>query len=111
MFGIFNKSKAYDNISSAEFADRMKQSNTIVLDVRSREEFNSGHIKGAKNINVQSSDFHSRADQLDKSKEYLVYCRSGMRSASACNQMARQGFENVSNLNGGIMAWRGKIER
>lgn len=111
MFGIFNKTKSFEEITAPEFETKMKSNDSIVLDVRTRGEFASGYIPGAKNIDVNSSDFASRINQLDKSKNYLVYCRSGMRSASACNFMSEQGFENVTNLRGGIMGWRGQIKR
>ncbi len=111
MLGLFNKSKSFTDLSSADFEAEMKRGNSVILDVRSRGEFASGHIQGAKNIDVQSPDFDAHVQKLDSSKSYLVYCRSGMRSASACSRLSKQGFENVSNLKGGIMAWRGKVVR
>jgi len=109
MFGLFNKSKAFNEATATEFADQMKASNTVVLDVRTRGEFAGGYIKGAKNIDVNDGAFTKKIAGLDKSKNYLVYCRSGMRSASACNYMSDNGFENVTNLRGGIMSWRGPL--
>ncbi|MBT3647647.1 MAG: rhodanese-like domain-containing protein [Flavobacteriales bacterium] len=111
MFGLFNKTKSFEEISSPEFELKMKSKDTIVLDVRTGGEFASGYIPGAKNIDVNSGDFASRISKLDKSKNYLVYCRSGMRSASACTYLGEQGFENVTNLRGGIMGWKGQVKR
>jgi len=70
---------------------------TVLLDVRSPEEFSQGHLEGAININVESPQFGGAISQLDPEKVYLVYCRSGRRSGIALNQMQALGF-NVTNL-------------
>jgi rhodanese-related sulfurtransferase len=56
-------------------------------------------------IDYNSSDFEQQLDGLDKSKTYLVYCRSGNRSGKACHTMLDKGFKQVYNLDGGISAW------
>lgn len=105
MFGLFG-SKKYNEMSATAFAEALKSNKDVVLlDVRSAGEFSSGHIKSAKNIDVQSASFQANVQKLDKTKQYLVYCRSGMRSGSACSTMASLGFTNLVNLKGGIMSW------
>lgn len=100
---IFKKN--YDSLSSAAFKARMEQDkNAVLIDVRSPGEFSSDKIKGAKNINVGSADFQKKVAALDPAKTYLVYCRSGARSGSACSHMAAQGLQ-VVNLSGGLMRW------
>jgi rhodanese-related sulfurtransferase len=71
---------------------------TIVIDVRTPEEFDSGHLDGALNINWQSAEFMQAVDVLDKSANYAIYCRSGNRSAQAIDMMASMGFTNLTNL-------------
>lgn len=101
----------YQNIVTGELSSILKKNKKAqVLDVRSSGEFNSGHIPKAKNINVMEASFKNKIQDLDKSKTYYVYCRSGMRSARACKILAKQGFENIYNLKGGIMSWQGAIQ-
>jgi phage shock protein E len=74
----------------------------VVIDVRTPTEFAAGHIAGARNIDVEAADFGSRIASLDKKASYLVYCRSGRRSAIAADQMAAAGFSDI--VDGGAMA-------
>jgi rhodanese-related sulfurtransferase len=105
MFGLFG-TKKYKEMGASDFAHEIQNNKEVVLlDVRSSGEFTSGYIKGAKNVDIRSNDFSAKVEKLDKSKKYLVYCHSGMRSASACSAMANLGFADVVNLRGGIMAW------
>ena len=73
--------------------------NLIMLDVRTAEEYSSGNIPNSINLDVLSPDFKSKIELLDKNKEYLVYCRSGNRSAIASSIMATNGFIKIYNLN------------
>lgn len=80
--------------------------NAIILDVRTEEEFASGYIKEAQLINVQDpQNFTEKIAQLDTSKDYYVYCRSGKRSMLACQVMQSMGFTHLTNLEGGILSW------
>lgn len=86
-------------------------SGSIILDVRTEEEFESGYIAGAKNLDIRGgADFISSIEELDKTKAYFVYCRSGTRSGQACQLMEKMGFEQVYNLEGGVLAWEGDLE-
>ncbi|HMP99785.1 MAG TPA: rhodanese-like domain-containing protein [Cyclobacteriaceae bacterium] len=106
MFNLFSgATKSFEELDGIEFKTKFNSTkNAVLLDVRTPGEFQSGHIKGAKNIDFYSSDFRDKVNQLDKDKEYFLYCRSGARSASACNMMAKAGFK-VYNLDGGIGEW------
>jgi rhodanese-related sulfurtransferase len=73
-------------------------------------EFQEGHLKGAVLLDFYSRTIQADIDALDKSKEYLIYCKSGARSASACTYMAQSEFAKVTNMEGGIMAWQGDVE-
>ena len=77
----------------------------VILDVRTPGEFSESHLEGAELLNYQSPDFKDKVQELDKNKTYLVYCRSGMRSAAGADLMVKLGFENLYNLVGGIMGW------
>ena len=86
-------------------------SGSIILDVRTEEEFESGYIAGAKNLDIRGgADFISSIEELDKTKAYFVYCRSGTRSGQACQLMEKMGFEQVYNLEGGVLAWELDLE-
>ena len=69
-----------------------------VIDVRTAEEFAEGHVKGARNLDIQNGDFEEALKDLDKEASYSVYCRSGNRSAAAVELMRNEGFTNVVDL-------------
>jgi rhodanese-related sulfurtransferase len=77
-----------------------------VLDVRTPEEFTEGCLAGAQNIDIRGGSFEQQIAGLDKTASYLVYCRTGKRSADAANRMKEAGFTNVLDLQGGITAWQ-----
>lgn len=88
-----------------DFAALAATDGVVVIDVRTPAEFATGHLAGAQNIDVESSDFAARIADLDTAATYAVYCRSGNRSATARAAMQDAGFTNVSDLSGGITAW------
>lgn len=88
-----------------EFEKLKSMPNTIVLDVRTPEEFKAGHIEGAKNLDWKDSSFLKKAEALDKSKTYLVHCAAGFRSAQASEKLKAAGFQNVIDFTGGFSAW------
>jgi rhodanese-related sulfurtransferase len=96
------------DISVEKAAEKMQEPNVIILDVRTPREFASGHIGGATNINISSADFNQRLKEVPKDTAVVVYCRSGGRSAKAMRIMQDQGFTEVYNMQGGIMAWAQK---
>lgn len=96
----------FQNINAEEFEALIDKTDHVVIDVRAPQELADGSIPGHKMINFFEPDFRDQLDQLDKSKHYLVYCRSGNRSGQACQIMASMGFEGaLYNLMGGIGAW------
>lgn len=78
----------------------------ILIDIRTPEEFLSGHIEGAVNINYHDNDFIEQLDKLDKDKIYLIYCRTGRRSSDAINIMKRLKFQEAYRILGDIVRWR-----
>ena len=97
--------KGYKDLNVEEFDKLRSNTNAVLLDVRTPEEFASGHIPGAKNIDINSLDFEKKVGELDKSKTYLVNCASGGRSARACGKLSKLDFPKCYNLAGGIHAW------
>ena len=97
---------AFENIDVAQFKSKMTESDVVIVDVRTPNETAQGKIVGTIEINFYDPKFASKVSELDKSKTYLVYCRSGNRSAKACNIMSKNGFENLYNLKGGFNAWQ-----
>ncbi|WP_020527972.1 rhodanese-like domain-containing protein [Flexithrix dorotheae] len=113
MFGIFENlfgKKLYNTLSSEEFEAAVKVNKGIViLDVRSKSEFDRDKIPNALNIDIMNPNFKNRVANLDDKKTFYVYCQRGGRSARACRILTKLGFENVNNLKGGLANYSGKI--
>lgn len=95
-----------EDVKPAEAKKMMNDEGVVVLDVRTDDEWNEGHLEGAEHIDFYSEDFDQQLADLPKDKEYVVYCHSGNRSGQAVQKMKKAGFENVHNLEGGISAWK-----
>ncbi len=92
-----------NNISSDEFA--------VIIDVRTPQEFNEGHIPNSFLIDIYNPKFTQKIVELDKSKNYYLYCHSGNRSYHAGKFMLSEGFESVQHLENGIISWTEKLEK
>ncbi|CEG27821.1 rhodanese-like domain-containing protein [Bacillus sp. B-jedd] len=101
-------SAGYKTVSVEEAAGMIEDGQVKVLDVRTPEEYQSGHIPGSELIPLQVID--GLSGQLDKKQQYLVVCRSGNRSQQASEILAAKGF-NVLNMAGGMNEWTGDIEQ
>lgn len=97
-------------ISARKFKRLAKKENTIVIDVRTPEEYNAGHIPDALLVDFKKDDFANKVQALDKSKRYLLYCRTGKRSAQAVAIFRRHGFQKVYHLKGGTEDWKGPLQ-
>jgi thioredoxin len=99
-------SKTIKTTDAVSFSKEIKITpNPQVLDVRTPEEFISGHLDEAVNVNWLSPDFVSNTSKYDKSKPVFVYCKSGGRSHQAAQKLAELGFTNVIEMEGGILKW------
>ena len=78
----------------------------VVLDVRTPEEFGSGHVDGAINIDYNSGGFKTLISELDKTRTYLVYCRTGKRSGRATKVMKDLGFASIVRMKGDVLGWQ-----
>jgi rhodanese-related sulfurtransferase len=85
-------------VAAADAVDVLDE--RTIIDVRTPEEFAAGHVAGAININVEAPDFDEQIASLDAEDAYLVYCRSGRRSALAADQMAKAGFTDIIDAGG-----------
>ena len=96
----------FENTDVQGFSELVADTNVVVLDVRTVEEFNEGHIKGAILIDQKQSDFIDKTKSLlPIDKKIAIYCRSGRRSANAASRLADIDYKCV-NLKGGIIAWK-----
>ncbi|HEY0651934.1 MAG TPA: rhodanese-like domain-containing protein [Chryseosolibacter sp.] len=83
-----------------------ENSEKVILDVRTPDEFNEGHIRNAVLANFNGNDFKDQIDKLDKNIPVYVYCASGVRSDKAATMMRANGFEKVYVLAEGLNEWR-----
>ncbi len=91
-------------------AQRLANENAVLLDVRTEDEFEEKHLPNATLIDIrQPQAFMDAAQALAKDKAYFIYCRSGARSAQACQLLDQLGVEATYNLKGGILAWTGEV--
>lgn len=106
LFGRVMGGTAVKNITPNEVQELIKSKKPVLLlDVRQPEEFaHDGHIKGARLMPLSS--LRDRASELPKDTPIVCVCRSGARSRTACEQLTRQGFADISNLSGGMIAWK-----
>lgn len=93
------------HVTAAEAEKLVAKKKATVLDVRTPDEFASGHITGAINIDFNAADFEQKIAALDKATPYLVHCHSGRRSQQALPLLQKQEFQSLYHLDGGIQAW------
>ena len=91
-----------------ELVQLVNNENALVVDVRDKAEFDQGHIVDA--INIPFANIETRADELNKHKDWpiVIACKMGQHSGAAGTALRKKGFENVSRLRGGIAEWRGQ---
>ncbi len=96
----------FQSITMPEFEQLWKKNKVKLVDVRETDEFEHAHIDGA--VSMPLSELEEKADQLDKKEDYYVMCLSGARSMAACQYLSKKGYK-VTNVMGGISAWRGEV--
>ncbi|WP_035432939.1 rhodanese-like domain-containing protein [Bacillus pseudomycoides] len=95
--------KGVKNISGKELKDELKKKNKQLIDVRTPGEFRGNHIQGFRNMPL--NELVQKATSLDKNKEVIVICQSGMRSKQAAKILKKMGFKQIINVSGGMNAW------
>lgn len=97
------------NITVQETHELQKNDkNIVILDVRTKDEFDDGHLNNAINIDVKQENFTSEIAKLDKNKTYVIYCRSGHRSGRGLNIMKENSFKRIYHMNDGFLQWQAK---
>lgn len=99
--------KGVSQITTKDLSKDIKLNKTKkqYIDVRTPGEYQGNHIKGFKNLPLQT--LGSKIGELDKGKEVVVICQSGGRSMAATRILKKNGFEQVTNVQGGMSSWRG----
>lgn len=98
----------YKNVSTEDAKQLIDNNEVVVLDVRTPDEFQEGHIPNATLIPLQ--ELENSLNEIDKEQTYLVVCRSGNRSAQASQILSSNGFSNIYNMTGGMNNWGFEIE-
>ncbi|OZU88615.1 rhodanese [Virgibacillus indicus] len=99
----FMPTKGVTNITVQEAKNKFSDKKVQFIDVRTPGEYKTNHTPQFKNIPL--FELAKKIDKLDKNKEVVVICQSGMRSAKAAKLLKKQGFEKINNVKGGMSAW------
>lgn len=102
------KMQAFANVNTSQLTQLVNHKNAVVIDTRSTDEYNSGHIVNAVSMPLTEITSGNKAIEGLKGKTVIAYCVSGMTSKSACKHLIKSGVENVFNLTGGINSWIGE---
>ena len=102
---VGEKLRGYSSVSPSESTQMINRDDALILDVRESNEYSQGHI--INSLHIPLSGLKTRMKDLEKhkAKKVIVACRSGHRSSQACANLKKEGFEQVFNLRGGVMAW------
>lgn len=116
LFTLFScNAQTSENIKTVEVAAFAKEIKTTpkpqILDVRTPEEFATGHIDNATNIDWQGENFVKNTEKLNKNKPVYVYCKSGRRSLKASGKLEELGFKKIYNLDGGYLKWNAEKQK
>ena len=113
---IMSENKKYQTFKTISPSDALKlikehknDQDLVILDVRTPWEFSDNHIEGAVNLDYTDPDFNEQIKKLDKTKYYIIYCKSGIRSAKVCEILKKLGFTHVYNIKEGFKGWKSKI--
>ena len=89
------------DIGPQEFKKKLEEDPGIVIDVRTRKEYDEGHLSITdRQLDIMTGEFQNELDRLDKEKSYYLYCRSGSRSGKAARMMRHRGFDKAHNVGG-----------
>lgn len=106
IFMYFSQKRAVKPLSQEEFIKGYRKAQLI--DVREPNEYNGGHILGARNIPV--TQMKQRMKEIRADKPVYLYCQSGLRSGRAAQMLYRKGYRDIHHLQGGFKKWTGKIK-
>ncbi|MCM3624814.1 rhodanese-like domain-containing protein [Brevibacillus borstelensis] len=110
VYSRFAPVKGVKNVKADELKTLItNNSKKLLVDVREPSEYRNGYIPGA--INIPLSQLKGRIKDIPTDKDIFLYCQSGMRSKQASRILSKKGFPNVTNLQGGILAWNGRLTK
>ncbi len=110
-FGIANSQERvvkFSSLTASEFSKLIKDSKVVIIDLRTANEFKSGHISKAKNIDIKASDFKAKFAKLDKKATIAIYCRNGAKSKVAAQRLSAKGYK-VVELKIGLSEWKERL--
>lgn len=107
--GCSQNEASIENVSREKAKELIETEEVAVIDVRTQEEYNSGHIPGAHLLPLDQ--LHTQLDDLDKDQPYLIVCKTGNRSLQASQQLLDNGFKHIYNMENGMNAWSYEIEK
>jgi len=98
--------QVYEVLSYDDFKNQINNDNVLLFDIRTMDEFNSGHLKGSINIDFYEEKlFDKFFKKVNKSKPIYIYCRSGNRSKKSSEKLKKLGFVKIFDLEGGYKNW------
>ena len=103
---VAEKEDGLQTLVDTDFSMKIQETERVLLDVRTPEEYAEGHLEGAQLIDFYGPTFETQLEALDREASYAVYCRSGNRSGQVLARMRELGFIDVVDLEGGIVAWQ-----
>jgi rhodanese-related sulfurtransferase len=106
LFTWFYQKRILTTLTEDQFREGYRKAQLI--DVREPNEFEGGHILGARNIPL--SQLKNRLREIRPDKPVYLYCQSGMRSSRAATMLHRKGYKELSHLQGGFKKWSGKVK-
>ena len=106
------QSDGVKNLSQQDLTAKLQEKNTVLIDVRTSIEVAGGYIPESEYfIDINGANFEQKIAELDTTKTYVIYCRSGARSGRAASYMSQNSFTEVYNLEGGILDYTGKLKQ
>lgn len=106
LYMYFSRKKAVQSLSQEEFIKGYRKAQLI--DVREPNEFEAGHILGARNIPL--TQMKTRMKEIRPDKPVYLYCQSGLRSGRAAQTLYKKGYRDLYHLQGGFKSWTGKVK-
>jgi len=93
-------------LNANDFSDQITTKGIVLVDIRTPQEFQQGHIDGAININFYDRNFYADVqDKINKNAQLYIYCRSGNRTSQATTKLEKLGYLDINDLQGGIISW------
>lgn len=99
------RTRRFNEVKPSEAVSLINHKNAVVVDVRSNDDFNKGHIINAINIPLERLEQDSKKLAKYKEKPVIIYCRTGQTSQKACKHLEKENFNFIHNLRGGLMTW------